>query len=214
LHPPFGYAYSVRFDPRAHEVRINDPAATVDVFVSVHPGQPTTLNFRPIVLNANGGSNEPSVLTVKVLPHVWDHNHARTKRFMAELVRAVYEVNYQPLTRALKEAITKKAMARSGWLTPEQEALRRAAQPPSTEMRLATVQKQTASETPPQPTPDRFGELLERIGEIAKRPIEVNVAPPSVTIAEGAVQVTFRNPTPGDLEIQFPDGRKTKVRRT
>ncbi|HEV2029554.1 MAG TPA: hypothetical protein VGS16_13665 [Candidatus Dormibacteraeota bacterium] len=211
--PSSSYAYRVRFDARAHEVRINDPVATAEVWVGVTSGLPTTLDVYPI-FNANGGNEEPSQLTVKVLPYVWDHNSGRTKRFMAELVRAMYEVNHQPLTRALKQAVTKKAMNRSGWSTPEQEAMRLAAESPNTEMRLATLQKQTASETPPQPAPDRFGELLERMGEIANRPIEVNVAPPSVTIAEGAVHVTFSNPKPGDLEIQFPDGRKTKVRRT
>jgi hypothetical protein len=210
--PSSNYSYRVRFDARAHEVRINDPAATAEVLVGVTSGLPTTLDVYP-VFNANGGNEEPSQLTVKVLPNVWDHNSGRTNRFMAELVGAMYEVNHQLLTRALKEVVTKKAMARSGWLTPNQEAVRLAAQSPSAESRLATVQKQTANEAPPQPAPDRFGELLERMGEIANRPIEVNVAPPSVTIAEGAVQVTFSNPKPGDLEIQFPDGRKTKVRR-
>ena len=205
--PSSNYAYRVRFDARAHEVRINDPTASAEVWVGVTSGLPTTLDVYPI-FNANCAKAEPSQLTVKVLPYVWDHNHARTNRFMAELVRAMYEVNHQLLTRALKEAVTKKAMARSGWVTPEQGALRLAAQSPS-------LHKQRVSETPPQTTlaPDRIGELLDRIGEIAKRPIEVNVAPPSVTIAEGAVQVTFSNPKPGDLEIQFPDGRKTKVRR-
>jgi hypothetical protein len=214
--PSSGYSYRVKFDLRAREVRINDPAATAEVLVDVTPGLPTTLDVYPVFFDANGGNTEPSQLTVKVLPNVWGHNQrrARTKRFMAELVRGMYEVNHQLLTPALKETVTKKAMTRSGWSTPEQEAMRIAAQSPSTESRLAPLQKQTASEAPPQPAPDRFGELLERMGEIANRPIEVNVAPPSVTIAEGAVHVTFTNPKPGDLEIQFPDGRKTKVRRT
>lgn len=207
-----GYAYRTKFDPRAREVGINDPAATVDVWVSVTPGLPSTLDFYPIVLNASGGNNESSKLTVKVLPNVWDHNHARTKRFTAELVKALYEVNHQPLTRALKEAVTKKAMNRSGWSTPEQEASRGTTLAPS---RPATIQKGQGGEPQPAPIKDRFNEVMDRLDQIANRPIEVNVAPPNVTIAEGAIKAQIVNQTQrGDLEIKFPDGRKTTVKRT
>lgn len=49
---------------------------------------------------------------------------------------------------------------------------------------------------------------------IADGAIQVRVAPPSLTISEGAIQASILNEAQrGDLEIAFPDGRKTTLRR-
>lgn len=200
------YSYCLRFAPRGREVKIADPAAAVEAWVSVDPRLPTTINVYPLApKNERGGCDEPSQLTVSVKPEVWDHNRARQGRFVGELVKGLYGHNHEPSTLALRQSIVQRAMATVSWTPLQQPQFKT-----QTQMQLVEP-KQAKAPAAPAESPDRLMTVLEKLSDAVLRP----VAPPNVTIAEGAVQVSITNQPPGggDLEVEHPDGRRTRIRR-